>query len=69
MNNPIIDNIYNQADMLLASCNGLAEEFEDYEDITTDELQLMSMIESQAEALYLAVDLLKCGLKNEQRRI
>jgi hypothetical protein len=63
MNNKIIDNIYNQADMLLSCCNGLQEEFFGTDDITTDELQLMKIIENQANALYMSVDLLKCGLK------
>ena len=69
MNNKIIDNIYTQADILNSSCNGLYEEFSQYyiyhkdEDITTDELQLMRIIENQASALYMSIDLLKCGFK------
>jgi hypothetical protein len=63
MKNKIIDNIYNQADMLLSSCSGLQDEFFGNDDVTTDELQLMKIIEQQASALYMTVDLLKCGLK------
>ena len=63
MKTPIIEEIYARADDLHFRCDGIYDEYKDDDTVSDDEKQLLSVIEKQAEALFLSIDLLKCGFK------